>query len=246
MRKSDKTWFSIVVFPLIVLLVLVSAACAATAPQELEIPVKLTAGQLDPGTIRVGQNDTITLKIESDQPGVLHLHGYDQVHEVKSGEVTDFVFFADASGRFRIAFHSAEADPIIHEESGHGEVFESEVLYPGDAFSIVVTPELAGKVISYHSHLHPEVIGSVRVAADAPAADTVTVEIRDGETDFSEVVVGPGTTIIWTNHSSETQLLASGVHVEIVEDSHVEPGHSHEESSEVEEIDVGFLEVQPR
>jgi hypothetical protein len=162
MKKSIKTWLPIVVFSLIILPVVLSAACAASEPRELEIPVRMTAGQLYPAIIRVGQNDTVTLKIESDQPGSLHLHGYDLDHEVKSGEVTDLVFVADASGRFRIAFHLAGDDTTGHQEPGHDEVAEASHDDPG----------------------HQE---------------------EDGG-----------------------------------------PGHGHEEDGEVEEIEVGFLEVQPR
>jgi hypothetical protein len=257
MRNYGKPRFSIVVlsivvFPLIILVAPLSSACTGSTPQDREIPVRLTGGRLDPGTIRVGQNDSVTLNLESDQPGTLHLHGYDLEQEVKAGEVTGFMFVADASGRFRIAFHAAGED---HQESGHGEVFESAILQPGDSFSIVATPEMEGTVISYHGHLHPEIIGSVGVAADAPAADTAMVEIRDGDSDLPEVVVRPGTTIIWSNHSSEIQVLDSADHVEIMEDfpgapghpeESTDPGHSHAEGSEVEEIEVGFLEVQPR
>lgn len=119
MRKSSTFKFSAIIFPLIIGLALLAAACGtATAPQELEIPVKLTAGQLDPGTIQVGQNDTVTLKIESDQPGSIHLHGYDLEQEVNSGEVIDLVFVADASGRFKFTFHAAVEDPDSHQEAG--------------------------------------------------------------------------------------------------------------------------------
>jgi len=84
-----------------------------------------TAGQLDPGTIKVGQNDTVTLKIEADQSGSVHLHGYDLEQDVASGDIIDFVFLADASGRFRIAFHAAGVDH--HQTSGgHHEVADGE------------------------------------------------------------------------------------------------------------------------
>lgn len=125
MKKSIKCRFGIIIFPLMVGLALSAVACGGAGPQEREIAVKLTAGQLDPGTIKVGQNDTVTLKIEADQPGSVHLHGYDLEQDVASGDIIDFVFLADASGRFRIAFHAAEVD---HHQTrgGHHEVADGE------------------------------------------------------------------------------------------------------------------------
>ena len=125
MKKSIKCRFGIIIFPLMVGLALSAVACGGAGPQEREIAVKLTAGQLDPGTIKVGQNDTVTLKIETDQPGSVHLHGYDLEQDIGSGDITDFVFLADASGRFRIAFHAAGVDH--HQASGgHHEVADGE------------------------------------------------------------------------------------------------------------------------
>ena len=81
------------------------------------------------------------------------------------------------------------------------------------------------------------------------------VEIRDGEIDPSEVMVRPGSSIIWTNNSSGMQALTSGPHPDAMADSHddmahmdesADTGHSHQEAGEGDEIDIGFLEVQPR
>ena len=125
MKKSIKFRFGIIFFPLMLSLALLAVACGGAGPLQREIAVKLTAGQLDPGTIKVGQNDTVTLKIEADQPGSVHLHGYDLEQDVASGDIIDFVFLADASGRFRIAFHAAGVDH--HQTSGgHHEVADGE------------------------------------------------------------------------------------------------------------------------
>ena len=125
MKKSIKCRFGIIFFPLMVGVALLAVACGGAGPQEREIAVKLTAGQLEPDTIKVGQNDTVTLKIETDQPGSVHLHGYDLEQDVALGDITDFVFLADASGRFRISFHAAGVDH--HQASaGHHEVPDSE------------------------------------------------------------------------------------------------------------------------
>ena len=131
MEKCFKFRFGIIIVPLMVGLTLLAVACGGESPQDREIAVKLPADQLDPGIIKVGQNDTVTLKIEADKPGSIHLHGYDLEQDVTSGDITEFVFLADASGRFRIAFHSAEVDH--HQASGahHHEVADGKELDVG-------------------------------------------------------------------------------------------------------------------
>ena len=91
-----------------------AAACGSAEPGEAEISVSVRDKQMTPETVRVSQHDTVTLKIDSDTPGALHLHGYDIEQEVTPGAVAVFVFVADATGRFRIAFHPAAS-------GGHGD-----------------------------------------------------------------------------------------------------------------------------
>ena len=69
------------------------------------VPVKFLDSQLSPETIRVSQGDSVTLSLETDQPGTFHIHGYDYHQEARVGEITNFQFTADATGRFRINFH---------------------------------------------------------------------------------------------------------------------------------------------
>ena len=64
--------------------------------------------KLVPKIIRVKQNDRVTLKIETMQNGIMHLHGYDIENEVKKGKLGNFHFDANATGRFKITFHAKE------------------------------------------------------------------------------------------------------------------------------------------
>ncbi len=90
------------------------AACGGGGPEDLEIAVKLEGDKLSPKTIQVGQGDTVTLKIEPDSPGEIHLHGYDIEKDLEAGQVTELIFVADATGRFRITFHAAEEEHQSH------------------------------------------------------------------------------------------------------------------------------------
>jgi plastocyanin len=172
---------------LLPLLLLASAACGSGGPEELEIPVKLEQGKLSPETIRVKQGDMVTLKIEADVSGEIHLHGYDIEKETEAGEVVDFFFVADATGRFQVAFHA--------DGSAHGGIFKSEPLEPGDAFTYEVADHLVGTIVSYHSHLRPAVAGSITVLNDAPSAERVEVEIKDAAAVPADIAVRPGTAI---------------------------------------------------
>ena len=79
-------------------------------PQESVVAVNFSGKQLTPETIRVTQGDNVTLNLETDRPGSFHVHGYHLEKEAVVGEVTEFQFVADATGRFRITFHGAASN----------------------------------------------------------------------------------------------------------------------------------------
>jgi len=101
---------------------LAAAACSGSAPEAVEIPVNVAGEAMDPVTIRVKQGDLVTLKIDAEEAGEFHLHGYDIEQEVDEDEVADFYFVANATGRFRITFHHTEEDEDEKEdkEGDHG------------------------------------------------------------------------------------------------------------------------------
>ena len=87
---------------------------------------------LVPKIIRVKQNDRVTLKIETMQNGIMHLHGYDIEKEVKKGELGNFRFEANATGRFKITFHAKEEHSHKEEAHKHGG-HEAEGNHSGEA-----------------------------------------------------------------------------------------------------------------
>ncbi|MCY4366510.1 MAG: hypothetical protein OXE17_09850 [Chloroflexi bacterium] len=98
---------------------ILAAACGASAPSEPASPtsedaapsaavaVSFMENRLTPETIQVKQGDDVVLNLETDRPGTFHIHGYDLQKDAVVGEVSEFQFVADATGRFRINFHSA-------------------------------------------------------------------------------------------------------------------------------------------
>ena len=224
----------------LILLAAVGAACGGSDPEELTIPVRVEGEKLVPDTVKVKHKDMVTLSIESETGGQFHLHGYDIEQEVKGGEPTDFYFVAEVEGRFPITFHELE-------EESHGKVFQSGLLEPGDTFSFVIPEGMGPMSIPFHSHLHPQVAGSLAVSHHDGATGTVDIEIRGMAVHPHETVVQPGTTIVWTNNDSMTQTVHSGLHDSASANSgHGSEGHGEGGQSGNAEVEIGILEVRPR
>jgi hypothetical protein len=92
-----------------------------TVAAELTFDIKIEGGRV-PDTmrlIRVNEGDLVKLRWTSDQPIVLHLHGYDIERRVAPGAVTELAFRAYATGRFPIHVHAqgAGASGQAHEDA---------------------------------------------------------------------------------------------------------------------------------
>lgn len=84
--------------------------CEASA---IEQELTLTDEALVPNDPAACRDQEVTLVVESEVDGVLHIHGYDSevpAFEVRGGEVTRITFEAGRSGQFPIELH-AEDDP---------------------------------------------------------------------------------------------------------------------------------------
>jgi hypothetical protein len=57
---------------------------------------------MSPAEISVNEYDRVTLRVSSDKPMELHLHGYDVEREVEPGREAKLRFKADLTGRFEI------------------------------------------------------------------------------------------------------------------------------------------------
>ena len=74
---------------------------------ELEIHSEAPAAE--PPVLAVRQNDQVVIRVSSDKPVQVHLHGYDIESDVAPNLVTSLRFTATATGRFPIEIHSREA-----------------------------------------------------------------------------------------------------------------------------------------
>jgi len=105
---------------------ILAAACGGSAPEVVEIPVTVEAKTMNPGTIRVKQGDMVTLKIDAEDDGKFHLHGYDIEQDIDGDAVVSFYFVADATGRFKITFHHSKKADDEDKEGNHGHEDEEE------------------------------------------------------------------------------------------------------------------------
>lgn len=58
-----------------------------------------------PDEIEVEEGDRVTLRLTSEAPVEVHLHGYDLEREVSPGETATLSFEAELTGRFEIEDH---------------------------------------------------------------------------------------------------------------------------------------------
>ena len=253
---------------------LIMAAACGGEPEDVEVSATIRDDRMSPDTIQVKHNDAVTLKIDSDIPGAFHLHGYDIEREVIPGEVTDFAFTADATGRFRISFHKAgsgggpghgHGEP--GEDDGHGsmsqEPIESEVpvsvelsatAEPNGGVNVVIATENWRWAPDEVDQDHVPGSGHAHIYVDGEKIDRVY-----GPT-YLLTGLSPGThkVRVTLNANSHNELLVNGEMVEdgvtvtVEESSHAGghgagPGGTARTSTPVEtEIDIGILEVHPR
>ena len=98
--------------------------------------------------------------------------------------------------------------------TAHGGIFVSTPFGDGDAFEAEIPHNLDGMTIPFHSHINPEIAGSIEVSRDAPLASRVEIELHADGAAPPELRVQPGTTVVFLNRTGEPQLIASGMHTD--------------------------------
>lgn len=96
----------------------------------------------------------------------------------------------------------------------HGSIFVSTPFEDGDAFEAKIPHVLDGMTIPYHSHLDPDIAGSIEVSSDAPSASRVEIELHADGAAPPMLRAQPGTTVVFLNRTGEPQLIASGMHTD--------------------------------
>src|SRR5919108_2268220 len=101
----------IVARSMLALLPIAFAAAVSVSAAELSFDLKVARGRVADNMrlIRVKQGDVVKLRWTSDQPLVVHLHGYDIEKRIAPGGVTEMTFNAYATGRFAVHVHTQGA-----------------------------------------------------------------------------------------------------------------------------------------
>lgn len=81
---------------------------SADEPQERVYDVAIEGDAMNPDEISAEEGDFVMLRLTSESPVEVHLHGYDLEGDVLPGEVTELSFEADTTGRFEIEDHETE------------------------------------------------------------------------------------------------------------------------------------------
>jgi heme/copper-type cytochrome/quinol oxidase subunit 2 len=107
-------------------LVILVSACSASKPETINLEVSIRAGTMIPNKIVVKHNDTLVMHLSSDQQGSLHIHGYDIKLEVTPKTESQLILKSDATGMYKIAFHTYASHHSEGKESSKEVLHDHE------------------------------------------------------------------------------------------------------------------------
>ena len=116
-----------------------SGDSAVADVQVINLAIAGRATTLTRDDLRVSQGDTVRLAFTSDEPGEVHLHGYDLTAEVSPDHPGELVFAATTAGAFGINFHVFGGEAVPSETM---TVVSQEPV----SVSITAEPDAAGGV----------------------------------------------------------------------------------------------------
>ena len=92
------------------LFVLLRPNSPPAGPQTREFDLMISEGIMEPSDITVTEGDQVVLRLSTDSPLEVHVHGYDLEREVEPDEPARLSFEADLTGRFEIEAHETEEE----------------------------------------------------------------------------------------------------------------------------------------
>ena len=117
--------------------------------------------QLTRSDLKVDRGDTVILNFTADEPGEIHLHGYDLTVGVSPNRVSSLTFPADIAGAFGINFHVYASEP--GDTNGHDQ--ETANGYRTTALEENHDAESADSQQGGHNHDHdsPAILAEVHL-----------------------------------------------------------------------------------
>ncbi len=79
-------------------------------PQTREFELRISDEVMEPSDVTVTEGDRVVLRISTDSPLEVHVHGYDIERELEPNEPARLSFAADLTGRFEIEDHETEEE----------------------------------------------------------------------------------------------------------------------------------------
>lgn len=94
---------------LLILIAIATADTLAADPPEKSFTLAITRGVVsrEQRVLRVDKDDAVRIRLTSDAPGAIHLHGYRLEAKLTPGNPAELAFKAYATGRYRIEWHGA-------------------------------------------------------------------------------------------------------------------------------------------
>lgn len=91
----------------------ISMGAVAAEPPEKVFSLDLISGKVMPvqRVMKVVKNDSVRIRVTSDIPGELHLHGYRREATLVPGAHAELAFRAGATGRFPLEWHGRDSAP---------------------------------------------------------------------------------------------------------------------------------------
>ena len=111
-------------------LTILGCSSDASIPMIVNIDVAIQERNMTPSEILVKEDDTLILKIVSDESGTLHIHGYRVEQRIEKDGETKLKLDTGATGQFNIAFHVGGSDPSNgdHQHQNNEEEVEEVIL----------------------------------------------------------------------------------------------------------------------
>ena len=234
---------------------------------SIKLPIVGRATTLNREDLRVSQGDTVHLLFTTDEPGEIHLHGYDLIAEVSPEHPGELIFVAHTAGAFGINFHvfASESMGDNHNGTDAPELVESE-----SPLSVAITaePDADGGVsvsimtVGFRfapelvDHAHTEGVGHAHIYVDGEKL----ARVFEPYYQIDDLPPGDHEIRVSLNSNNHGELAYDGKKLEATatvivpdvgqghgnhgEDSSAAHGHGGEQET-VAEVHLGNLEVYP-
>ena len=87
--------------------IIIEARAADVSRKQLTLTIMHGAVARDQRVLKVEKGDVVRIIVTSDEPGILHLHGYQLEAKLDAGATEALFFTAHATGRYPFEWHRA-------------------------------------------------------------------------------------------------------------------------------------------